>query len=249
MRMGDGWRTSRGWLKDLLSPQYLHNSVGPSIHSSVLKLIEVWESKARITDESAMHRQVQYFGELDHSKIAVGTHNEVTFPRAPLHKFQECLHEVGDRMAAIYAGKWPPGLLSWWARYASPYYRKFFIAKDNFIRKHIDLAVQRSLNDEEAKTGIDHMVYQEQKVARKAGRHTVLGKQIMIDEACGNLIAGQSATGAALVWILKFLADYPAVQSKLRNELQTACAVAVQKNRLPTAAEIISTKLPYLDES
>lgn len=50
------------------------------------------------------------------------------------------------------------------------------------------------------------------------------------------------------MWILKLLADYPDVQAKLREELQAIFAGAIQEeNRLPTAAEIISTKLPYLD--
>lgn len=53
---------------------------------------------------------------------------------------------------------------------------------------------------------------------------------------------------AALMWILKLLADYPDVQVKLREELQAIFTGAIQEeNRLPTAAEIISTKLPCLD--
>lgn len=36
------WRTSRGWLKDLLTPQYLQNVVAPHIHTSVQNLIELW---------------------------------------------------------------------------------------------------------------------------------------------------------------------------------------------------------------
>lgn len=210
MMTGDDWRTSRGWLKDLLAPQYLHNVAGPAIHSSVLKLTELWESKTRLANDrpfsmlgdlkslaldviltfhfgddfqdSALSRQIQYVRQLDHSKLAVGQHNDVTFPRAPLHEFSQGLTEVGDRMASIYTTKWPPGLVSWWARYMSPHYRNFFIAKDNFIRKHIDLALQRSRQEEEAKTGIDRMVYREEKAAVKMGRQPIYGKQIMIDE-------------------------------------------------------------------
>lgn len=95
---------------------------------------------------------------------------------------------MGDRMAAIYTTKWPPSIVSWWARYMSPYYRKFFVGKDRFIRKHINLALQRFSNDEEAKTGIDYMVYREQKAARKADRQPMYGKQIMIDEVGKQLL-------------------------------------------------------------
>lgn len=66
-------------------------------------------------------------------------------------------------------------------------------------------------------------------------------------QAYGNLIAGQHTTSAALVWILKYLAEYPAVQARLRDELQALCTAAVQENRLPTAAEILNAKTPYLE--
>lgn len=50
MKTGDRWRQSRGWLKDLLAPQYLHNVAGPAIHSPTLKLIKLWESKSHLAD-------------------------------------------------------------------------------------------------------------------------------------------------------------------------------------------------------
>lgn len=51
-----------------------------------------------------------------------------------------------------------------------------------------------------------------------------------------------------MVWILKYLSENPAVQLELRSELQKAFPAAVEENnRLPTAAEVTSTKLPYLD--
>ncbi|KAJ5443756.1 uncharacterized protein N7458_007628 [Penicillium daleae] len=275
MKTGDRWRQSRGWLKDLLAPQYLHNVAGPAIHSSTLKLIKLWESKSRLANgqvfsmisdlktmaldvivtfhfgadfqDSALDRQVNHIDNLDGTKLPSGQHGEVTFPSALLHEFQQGLTDVGDRMAAIYTTKFPPSLVSWWARYMSPYYRPFFEAKDRFIRKHIDLAIRRHYNDQDPTTGIDHMVYREAKAARKADREPLFGKQIMIDEAYGNLIAGQHTTSAALVWILKLLADYPDIQVKLREHLRTKFAGPIQDNRLPTAAEIINTKLPYLD--
>ena len=66
-------------------------------------------------------------------------------------------------------------------------------------------------------------------------------------QAYGNLIAGQHTTSAALVWILKYVSDLPAVQAKLRDELQTIFTAAAQENRFLSAAEIFTAKLPYLD--
>ena len=61
----------------------------------------------------------------------------------------------------------------------------------------------------------------------------------------GALVA---ATSAAIVWILKYLAYYPTVQARLREEVQTVCAKSTQENRLPTADEVVGSlkKLPYL---
>lgn len=210
MKTGDDWRQSRGWLKDLLAPHYLHDIAGPAIHSSILKLIKLWESKSQAAngkvfsmisdlktlaldvivafhfgadfEDSALERSIQYTQKLDPTKLLSGPHDDVIFPKATLHEFQQGLTDVGDRMAAIYTTKFPPAIVSWWARYVSPHYRPFFEAKDRFIRKHIDLAVKRRINNEDAKTGIDHMVYREAKAAQKARREPVFAKQIMIDE-------------------------------------------------------------------
>ncbi|PYH66912.1 cytochrome P450 [Aspergillus vadensis CBS 113365] len=247
-------RTSRSGLKDLLAPHYLHQTVGPIIHSLVLKLIHLWESKARVANgkpfsmlDSALRRQIEFVEQLDSSQLVIGKHTDVTFPQAPLHLFQQGLTDVGDRMAAIYTTKWPPSIVTSWARNISPSYRKFFVGKDRFIRQHINLALHRFSNEEQPKAGIDYMIYREHKAAREFDRQPMYGKQIMIDEAYGNLIAGQHTTSAALVWILKLLAEHPAIQTRLRDELQTVCVGAVQECRLPTAAKIIQSRLPYLD--
>ena len=64
----------------------------------------------------------------------------------------------------------------------------------------------------------------------------------------GALVAGQHTTSASIVWILKYLADYPIVQAKLREEVQAVCAEAAREKRLPTADEVVQSlkELPYL---
>ncbi|KAH9895523.1 cytochrome P450 [Xylariomycetidae sp. FL2044] len=275
MMTNNDWRTSRSWLKDLLDKPHMHNVVGPSVHTSMIRLLELWEDKARLAQgrsfnmvddlkqlaldtimvfhfgndftDSAVRRQLDFTKELTEKDVIIGKLGEVDFPRAPLHEFQQALTYLGDRITAIYATKWPVALVSGWLRWGTPYYRKLFSYKDAFIKKHIQLGIQRSLNNGEAQNGIDSMVLREQKAARKAGRPTILGKHIMVDETWGNLVAGQHTTSAALVWILKLLADYPDVQAKLHGELQAALSNAVQENRLPTSDEIIHAKIPYLD--
>ena len=213
MHTGDPWRNSRGWLKDLLSPQYMQNVASPAIHYSVHQLIELWELNSRVAGPSrpfsmlqdmktlaldvmtqfhhgnefqdlALKRQIQYIQQFepDSSRLAVGPKNEITFPRAPMNVFGQGVTEIGDRMAAIYTMASPPGLVSWWTKHIIPRYRKFFAAKQNFIRRRFDIAVKRLRQGEKAKTGIDYMVAREEKAAIKAGRRPLYGDQIMVDE-------------------------------------------------------------------
>ncbi|KAL8791271.1 MAG: hypothetical protein Q9213_000228 [Squamulea squamosa] len=278
MHTGEDWRTSRGWLKDLLTPQYMQTVAGPAIHSSVRQMIELWELSSHVAgsgrpfsmlqdlknlaldvmtqfhhgnefQDLALQRQihVRQLGP-DSSKLAVGPSNGVTFPRAPMNVFGQGVTEIGDRMAAIYTMSSPPGLVSWWTQHIIPRYRKFFAAKQSFIRSRIDIAIKRLRQGQEAKTGIDYMVFREEKAAIKAGRQPLYGDQIMLDEAFGNHIAGLHTTSAAMVWILKYLTENQDVQARLRAELQNAFPAAVQENnRLPTSAELMNAKLPYVD--
>ncbi|KAK4235421.1 cytochrome P450 [Achaetomium macrosporum] len=275
MKTGDAWRTSRGWLKDLLDKPHLINNMTPRIYSHVLTLLDVWERKSKLAkgrpfsmvddlrdlaldvimnfhfgddfQDSALTRQLRNVQNLDVSHLRVGEHGEVHFPQAPLHEFQEGLIETGDKMAEIYTTKLPPALVSWWVRYVSPHYRPYFNAKDGFIRNYITLALKRLNNNEELKSGLDFMVSREQKGAAKAKKPSIIGKQTMVDEAYGNLIAGQHTTSAAMVWILKLLTDHPDVVLRLREELQTHLVSATQEGRLPTVEEILNTKLAYLE--
>jgi len=63
----------------------------------------------------------------------------------------------------------------------------------------------------------------------------------------GFLIAGHETTSTTICWGLKFLTDCSEKQSKLRDALRKAFAVAYQEKRQPTADEITETSVPYLD--
>lgn len=65
----------------------------------------------------------------------------------------------------------------------------------------------------------------------------------------GNLVAGQHTTSAALVWILKLLADHPSAQRRLHDELRAALGDGAREGGRsgPTCTEIMAARLPYLD--
>lgn len=61
------------------------------------------------------------------------------------------------------------------------------------------------------------------------------------------MFAGHETTSTTLCWGLKFLADNPSAQTKLRESLQRAFPAAKADGRNPSIHEITGTSIPYLD--
>lgn len=63
----------------------------------------------------------------------------------------------------------------------------------------------------------------------------------------GFLLFGNHTTRTTLSWAVKLLADNQTAQAKLREALREAFPSAAHERRIPTAAEIQATSVPYLD--
>jgi cytochrome P450 len=63
----------------------------------------------------------------------------------------------------------------------------------------------------------------------------------------GFIIGAQDTTATSVTWALKYLADNPHFQTKLRAELRGAHADAASEKRLPTFGEITKTPIHYRD--
>lgn len=63
----------------------------------------------------------------------------------------------------------------------------------------------------------------------------------------GFIIAGHDTTGATLSWGVRYIADAPQAQEKLRSLLQNAFSAARAEHRQPTIDEITSSSISYLD--
>lgn len=61
------------------------------------------------------------------------------------------------------------------------------------------------------------------------------------------LIGGHETTSSAIRWGISYLSADQRAQSKLRSALQQAHHEAKSEKRAPTLAEIIQTRVPYLD--
>ncbi|PSR83768.1 cytochrome P450 [Coniella lustricola] len=108
----------------------------------------------------------------------------------------------------------------------------------------------------------DHLVRRETLAARKENRAPAYDSPEAKDELFGFLVGGHDTTATTMMWAIKFLADHPRVQNKLRHVLRTEAFPSFASSssssssssdssctpKIPTSAAITSrTNLPYLD--
>lgn len=63
----------------------------------------------------------------------------------------------------------------------------------------------------------------------------------------GDIIGGHHTTSGAMMWLAKYLTDFPCIQTTLRSLLYEALSTAKEENRVFTFDEIRRAKLPYFD--
>ena len=67
------------------------------------------------------------------------------------------------------------------------------------------------------------------------------------DQLFAFLVAGHETTSTTVTWAVKYLADNPQVQHKLRTILRTTFSEAVKAGTNPCAEDIVKREIPYLD--
>ncbi|KAI8626282.1 cytochrome P450 monooxygenase [Xylariaceae sp. FL1651] len=144
----------------------------------------------------------------------------------------------------------PP--LKWYFVNRKPHIKRARQIKESFVRSELEDAVRRlraSTNDESqfVKSAVDHMVFREAKIAEKESRKPVFFSRTMMDEVFGFVVAGGDTTSTSVAWGLKYLADNPAVQSRLRTALETSFDLTSASESQPTLRHITDSHISYLD--
>ncbi|KAG6094705.1 hypothetical protein E4U30_003100 [Claviceps sp. LM220 group G6] len=70
---------------------------------------------------------------------------------------------------------------------------------------------------------------------------------VVHEMAFGTFIAGSDTVSTSMGWAVKFLADNPAAQAKLRRQLHISYRDAHDEKRQPDVSEIFHISAPYLD--
>ncbi|KAF2761845.1 cytochrome P450 [Pseudovirgaria hyperparasitica] len=187
----------------------------------------------------------------------------VEFPKAHIDPSLDAMLELSEIMEAVKNA--PSPSLQWrWTKLTRSF-RQHTALKDACLRTEISKAVLRAQRRDERGTpagheekveepststirsGIDVIIDRETRVAAKEQRAPDYTSQPIMDELFGFVVAGHDTMSTTLCWAVKFLADNPGTQTKLRQALRVAHAAAVNESRAPAAEEIASARIPYLE--
>ncbi|KAH7237790.1 cytochrome P450 [Fusarium redolens] len=124
--------------------------------------------------------------------------------------------------------------------------------REEWTRREIDKAVKAiskdgSDNESATRSALEFMVLREAAAAKKAQRPPRFHRRRIYDELFGFIIAGHDTTSATLSWGVRYIADAPETQKKLRSFLQKAFSTALAEHRQPTVDEITNASISYLD--
>ncbi|KAL6855521.1 hypothetical protein ACO1O0_006670 [Amphichorda felina] len=200
----------------------------------------------------AIPPQASYVQGLTPDRVKTSTAGAAEFDHQPVHETIEAtLHAtyvVGDLIEIPY------GHLLWWFQSKLPSESRRIRLRHAYIKEQVFEAVRRmntetDWHDESTWVGsaVDMMMQRERLTAEREGRKPVYWSPAIRDEVFGFVIGGHDTSSTTALWGLKFLSDSQEVQDKLRHALRDTHAVAVDEGRMPTAQEITSTQVPYLE--
>lgn len=141
-----------------------------------------------------------------------------------------------------------PRLTSWVLR-QFPYMKKATSIKDDYILSKVDDSLALINRDPSAtpRHALHSVLLRERDVAAKESRPPAYYKRAIADEFFGFMLAGHDTSATTVAWGVKFLADHPSVQDRLRADLRAAFPDAAGARRAPTYPELAKAHVPYLD--
>ncbi|KAH8653817.1 cytochrome P450 [Xylariales sp. PMI_506] len=272
-KTNDAFRARRHLRQDLMTPSFLNNTMGPSMHTSASKLVKILETKADLAEgrpfailtdywHTALDIMVFYaFGEninvpaldpqlelitkLRTSDISAGSIDEpLTFPESPLGGFLMAVQEAPHVLERT-ANSWTPQLSFWWWKHQT-WFKEIYSEKDRVLPTQLRKAFE-NYRAGRVKSALDHMMMREEVIAEKEGRDAHFVSQSMADEIFADVLSGHHTTGGAMAWVTKYLTGYQQAQEKLREALYEAIPEAVDEKRSPTFEELRRARIPYLE--
>jgi cytochrome P450 len=276
MHTSETWKMHRKLMADTMSQAFLNNAAVPQMHKNALALIRLWREKSRLarghsftaiddikaaamdiiwgaTFGSQMNisdAQTTLLSALEHIEQPIDAESEIVFPRTPEPESFSAILTICDS-CEIPMKSLLPRLQHRWSLRLIPRFRKAVAHKDQLIKEGLQRAWQKfsvaADDDDAVKCALDLVVQREAQMAKKEGRAPEWDTADIRDELFGFLVAGHDTTSTSLLWAFKRISDNQHAQDKLRAALRSAYPHAIAAGELPTAKEISTARIPYLD--
>ncbi|KAI0878260.1 cytochrome P450 [Hypoxylon argillaceum] len=262
-------------VRDLMTPNFLHEVSAPHIYTKTLALIDLWNLKSELgegrpfnarrdifdvaidiinaaafgleDDQSTVQHQLNFLLSQPGLRPTLNADGSVAFPQLPPLPDLAAIEAIGIHQGEQFKVPFPK-LVHRFQMLTSPTLAKNFARKDKFLYGEIDKAVTRLRKGESGtRSAMDHILQREMNSADKEGREPVFHSSRIHDELFGYIVAGHDTSSTALAWMVKHMADYPEAQKRLRETLRAAYSAAYSEGRQPSVVELWKTQVPYLD--
>ncbi|KAL0944582.1 cytochrome p450 monooxygenase [Colletotrichum truncatum] len=190
---------------------------------------------------------------LDETEIArlrdgLSIDDAIEFPTVECDEIIKATLDVSINIEKLHASPLP--VWKWKIMEIFPPLNRTIRLKNQFIIKELKKAMARQEangdDDKWMRSAVDLMVQREKKLAHEENRKPDFLSPTMKDELFGVITGGHDTTSTTLLWGLKLLADYPAVQSKLRSAMEKGFSAAHTEKRNPLIEEIMRINVPFL---
>ncbi|KAK4185132.1 cytochrome P450 [Podospora australis] len=269
------FKPSRDLARDLMTPSILNNVNAPKIHDVTTNLLQLWRLKMESADGRAFdvsHDVSEFsfdailsaatglgldggdikcqFLHLQRSTPITQSGNDstvISFPSTPTSSKLAALRVDEDSLWKGFVVPWP-GLYHT-LNNLRPKVRRARRILQNHIASQIalNLSLFQSGAEKEPACALEYVMQRELLAAQKAGRPPVLDDPRILEPIYGYLIAGHDTSSGSLLWIIRRLVAHPREQNLIRQSLRETYDNAWREKRLPTAAELVKVRCPYLD--
>ncbi|KAI0202785.1 cytochrome P450 [Astrocystis sublimbata] len=269
------FKGNREIIRDLMTPKFLHEVSAPQIYAKMMTLIELWTLKTELSksqpfsahrdifeaafdmisaaafgledDQSTIRHQLDFLKSKSDNISLTKEGDAVIFPEIPtlpiLEAIEGITNHIGDQVKSPY-----PKLMNKYELLTNPTLVKQIARKNKFIQDQIDKAVMRLRTGENVtRSAMDHILRREMNAAKKEDREPIFHSPRVHDELFGYIVAGHDTSSNTLLWMLKNIADYPEVQTELREALHSAYPEAHANGAQQDCVELSKTSVPYLD--
>ncbi|CAI6340672.1 unnamed protein product [Periconia digitata] len=269
------FKNNRALINHLMAPSFIRDISGPAMYKSVCTLMKLWRAKCAAADgrpfsahqditfwaldsifassfglqesDSNTVRRLHAVKQSENGKILTGVDGTITFPEGEVPDIFHAVLTLSNSVTDTQLSP-APALTSWILR-KLPYMRRATAVKDAWIHARTEESIELLERDPdtEVRNALHSVLLRERDIAAKNNRPAAYRKRAIADEFFGFMVAGHDTTATTVAWGMKFLADHPHAQQRLRKDLRAAFPAAPAEKRAPVYSELVSAQLPYLD--